>query len=107
MNLTLTFTTSVGDATGMESLDKKDLHKTWLTVYLLTGTNSDLHDMLRSNCHTSLSSGAKFLDVGRKIFEKGITVETDNGGKSALFNTKEIAILYNFVNWWQLIFSVS
>ena len=74
MNLTLTFTTSAGDTTEMGSRDKKDLHKTWLTVYLLTETNSGLDDVLRSNWHTGLSSGAKFLDIGRKVFEKGVTV---------------------------------
>ena len=41
MNLTLTFTTSIGDTTEMEWRDKKDLHKTWLTASLLIGTNSD------------------------------------------------------------------
>ena len=74
--------------------------------------------VLRSNWHTGLSSGATLLDIGRAVFEKGVTVvlleirlsekalievesnlETvDNGGKSALLNTKETAILYNFVN---------
>ena len=74
--------------------------------------------VLRSNWHTGLSSGATLLDIGRTVFEKGVTVvlleiclsekalievesnlETvDNGGKSALLNTKETAILYNFVN---------
>ena len=30
--------------------------------------------MLRSNWHTGLSSGAKFLDIGRTVFKKGVTV---------------------------------
>ena len=33
----------------------------------MIGTNSDLHDVLRSNCNTDLSSGAKFLDIGRYV----------------------------------------
>ena len=70
----LTFTTSTGDTTEMESRDKKDLHKIWLTVCPLIGTNSDLHDVLRSNWYIGLSSAAKFLDIGRTVFEKGITV---------------------------------
>ena len=126
VNLTLTFTTSTGDTTEMKSSDKKDLHKTWLTVCLLTGTNSDLHDVLHSNWHTSLSSGAKFLGIERTVFEKGVTVvvletylwekvlieiecnlETvENRGKLALLNTKETAVLNDFVNWWPLIFPV-
>ena len=118
VNLALTFTTSARDTTEMRSREKKDLHKTWLTVCLLNETNSDLH-VLRSNWHNCLSSGAKFLDIGRTVFKKGVTVAAleiclsekaltevecnlgtaDNGGKSALLNTKETAILYNFVNW--------
>ena len=35
---------------------------------------SDLDDVLRSNWHTGLSSGATFLDIGRTVFEKGVTV---------------------------------
>ena len=58
MNLTLTFTASTGDTTEIGSRDK-DLHKTWLKVCLLIGTNSNLNDVLRSNWHTALSSGAK------------------------------------------------
>ena len=101
MNLALTFTTSAGDT----------------TVCLLIESNSDLH-VLRSNWHKGLTSGAKFLDIGRTVFKKSVTVaaleiclsekaltevecnlETvDNGEKSALLNTKETAILYNFVN---------
>ena len=74
--------------------------------------------MLRSNWQTGLPTGTKFFDVGRAVFEN-ITVvvlkiclsekaligvefnlETvDNGGKSALLNTKQAAILYNFLNW--------
>ena len=78
-----------------------------------------LHDALHSNWYRGLSPRAKFLDVGRIVFEKGVTVvvleiclskkaqievecnlETvvDNRGKSALLNTKETAILCNFVN---------
>ena len=102
----------------MESRDKKDLHKTWLTVCLLIGTNSDFHDELRNNCRTGVSSGPKILDIGRTVFEKGVTVvvleiclsekalievecnlETvENGRKSPLLNTKETAILNDFVN---------
>ena len=107
VNLTLTFTTSTGDTTGMGSLDKK---------CLLIVTNSDLHDVLRSNWQTGLLSGTNFLDIGRRVFEKGVTVvvleicllninivecnlETvDSGGKSGLLNTKETAILYDFLN---------
>ena len=58
----------------MGSRGKKNLHKTWLTVCLLIGTNSDLHDVLRRNWRTGLSSGAKLLDVGRTVLEKGVTV---------------------------------
>ena len=67
---------------------------------------------LRSNWQTGSSSGTKFLDMGRTVFENGITVvvleiclsekalvevefnlETvDNGGKSVLLNTKERTI---------------
>ena len=103
----------------MGSSDKKYLHKTWLTVCLLIGANSDLHDVLRSNWHTGLSSGVRFLETGRTVFETGLTVlvleiclsekevievegnlETVyNGGKSVLLNTKETAIFYDFVNW--------
>ena len=58
VNLILIFTASTGDATEVGSRDK-DLHKTWLKVCLLIGTNSNLNDVLRSNWHTALSSGAK------------------------------------------------
>ena len=58
VNLALTFIASTGDTTEIGSRDK-DLHKTWLKVCLLIGTNSDLNDVLRSNWHTGLSSGAK------------------------------------------------
>ena len=68
--------------------------------------NSDLHDALRNNRQTGLSSGTKFLDIGRTVLEKGVTMvaleiclskkalvcnlETvGNGGKSALLNTKD------------------
>ena len=74
MDLTLTFTTSTSDTAEMVSPDKKDLHKTWLTVCLLTETNSALHDALHSNWYRGLSPRAKFLDVGRIVFEKGVTV---------------------------------
>ena len=40
VNLILTFTT------GMGSRDKKELHKTWLTLCLLIWTNSDFLDVL-------------------------------------------------------------
>ena len=73
VKFTLTFTTSTADTTEIGSLNKKDLHKTWLTVCLLIGTNSDLH-VLRYNWHTGLSWRAKFLDIGRRVFEKGVTV---------------------------------
>ena len=112
MKLALTFTTLTGDTTEMGSSDKKDLHKTWLTACLLIGANSDLH-VLRSNWHTGLSSGARFLDLGRTVSERGVTVvvleiclsekplievecnlETVyHGGKSALLNTKETHFL--------------
>ena len=81
VNLTLIFTTWIGDTTEMQLHDKKDLHKTWSIVCLLIGRNSDLHDVLHSDCSTSLFSRAKFLET------------VDNGGKSALFNTKEAALL--------------
>ena len=68
---------------------------------------------------TGLFSGTKFSDIGRTVFEKDVTIvvleiclleqaliEVDcnletvgNGGKSALLNTKETAILHDFVNW--------
>ena len=119
VNLALTFTISTCNTTEMGSSDKKDLHKTWLTTCLLIGANSELHEVLRSNWHTGLSSGARFLDIGRTVLEKGVTVvlleiclsekafievecnlETVyNGGKSALFNTKETAISCDFANW--------
>ena len=74
--------------------------------------------MLRSHWQTVLSSGTKFLDIGRTVFEKGVIVvvleiclserasievecnlETvDNGGKSALLNTKDTIILYYLDN---------
>ena len=119
LNLTLTFTTSTGDRTEIGSRDKKDLHKKWLKVCLLIKKNSDWHDVLRSNWHTGLSSGATFLNIGTTVFERSVTVvvleiclsekalievecnlETVAiGGKPALLNTKETAILYSFVNW--------
>ena len=49
VNLTSTFTTSAGEAIGTGSRNKKDLHNTRLTLCLLIGTNSDLHDVLGSN----------------------------------------------------------
>ena len=85
VNLTLTFAISIGGTTEMRSRDRKDLHEIWLTVCFLIGRNSDLHDVLRSNWYTGLSSGAKFLDIGRTVFEKVVTVVvleiclTDNG----------------------------
>ena len=65
--------------------------------------------MLRRNWQTSLSSGTKFLDIVRTVFEKGVTVVVleisllekalievecnleivGNGGKSTLLNTKK------------------
>lgn len=33
-----------------------------------------LHDALRNNRQTGLSSGTKFLDIGRTVLEKGVTV---------------------------------
>ena len=74
--------------------------------------------MLRRNWQTGLSSGATFLDIGRTVIEKGVTLvvleiclsekalvkvecnlETvGNGGKSVLVDTKETATLYDFVN---------
>ena len=93
MYLALTFTTSTGYTTEMRSRGKKDLCKTWLTVCLLIGTSSELH-VLRINWHAGLSSGATFLDI-----EAECNLETVyNGGKSALPNTKELVILYEFVN---------
>lgn len=64
---------------------------------------------------TGLSSGTKFSDIGRTVFEKDVTIvvleicllekaliEVDcnleavgNGGKSALLNTKEILLIDN------------
>ena len=35
--------------------------------------NSDLHDALRNNRQTGLSSGTKFLDIERTVLEKGAT----------------------------------
>ena len=85
--------TSTGDTREMGSCDKKDLHKTWLTVCLLIKAYSDLHDVLCNNWQTGLSSGTKFLDKGRRVFEKGDTAVVleiclGNGGKSALLNTE-------------------
>ena len=74
VNLTLTFAISTGGTTEMRSRDRKDLHEIWLTVCFLIGRNSDLHDVLRSNWYTGLSSGAKFLDIGRTVFEKVVAV---------------------------------
>ena len=93
VNLKLTFATSTGDTREMGSCDKKDLHKTWLTVCLLIKAYSDLHDVLCNNWQTGLSSGTKFLDKGRRVFEKGDTavvleISLGNGGKSALLNTE-------------------
>ena len=65
--------------------------------------------MLRRNWQTGLSSGTKFLDIVRTVFEKGVTVVVleisllekalievecnleivGNGGKSTLLNTKK------------------
>ena len=65
-----------------------------------------------------LSSRLKFLDIGRRVFKKGVIVvvleiclsekalikaecnleAVGNGGKSALLNTKETAILFDLVN---------
>ena len=65
--------------------------------------------MLRRNWQTSLSSGTKFLDIVRTVFEKGVTVVVleisllekalievecnleivGNGGKSTLLNTQK------------------
>ena len=95
MSLTLTFTTSTGGTA---------VDKTWSTVCISIGTNSDLQAVLRSNQQTGLSSGTKFLDVGKTVLEKSVAevvLETslsmkaliknecmlevvDNGGKSAL-----------------------
>ena len=72
--MALKFITSTGDTTEMGSSDEKDLHKTWLTVCILIGANSDLHDVLRCNWHTGFSSGARFLDIGKTNFEKRVTV---------------------------------
>ena len=58
----------------MGSRDKKALHKTWIALCLLIGKKSDLDDVSRSNWHTGLSSGATFLDIGRTVLEKGVTV---------------------------------
>ena len=74
LKLALTFATPTDDTAEMGSSDKKDLHKKWLRVCLLIGANSDLHDVLRSNWQIGLSSGARFLDVGKTVFEKGVTV---------------------------------
>ena len=74
VNLALGFTTWTGDTTEMRSSDKKYLHKTWLTVCLLIGEYSDLHTGLRSNWQTGLPLGAKVLDIGRTVFEKGVAV---------------------------------
>ena len=74
-NLTLTFTTSTSDMTEMGSGDKKDLYKIWLRVCTLIKTNSDLHDMLCSNWQRGLSSGTKFLDIGRTVFEKSVSID--------------------------------
>ena len=73
--MALKFTTSTGDTTEMGSSDKKDLHKTWLTVCILIGANSDLHDVLRGNWHTGLSSGARFLDIGNSCIRNMSTRE--------------------------------
>ena len=35
--------------------------------------NSVLHDALRNNRQIGLSSGTKFLDIGRTVLEKGVT----------------------------------
>ena len=70
----LRFTTSAGDTTGMESREKKGVHKTWFIVHILIGANSDLHNMLRSNRQTGLSLRTKILDIGKAICEKGVTV---------------------------------
>ena len=35
--------------------------------------NSNLHDALRNNRQTGLSSGTKFLDIERTVLEKGVT----------------------------------
>ena len=56
---------STGDVT-LWSCDKKDLHKKWSTVYILTKTSPDLHDALSSNLQTGLSSGTKFLNIGKQ-----------------------------------------
>ena len=45
-----------------------------MTVCQLIRTNSDLHDMLCRNWHTGFSSGAKFLEIGRTVFKKGVPV---------------------------------
>ena len=47
---------------------------TWNMINLLLGRNLDLHDVLRSNWYIRLSSGAKFLDIGRTVFEKVVAV---------------------------------
>ena len=74
--------------------------------------------MLHSNQQTGLSSGTKFLDIGRTVLEKGVTVvlleiclsekalmelecnleKVGNGGKSASLNSKETAIIHDFIN---------
>ena len=72
--------------------------------------------VLRSNWHTGLSSGARFLDLGRTVSERGVTVvvleiclsekalievELRNSiqwRKVRLLNAKETAIFYNFFN---------
>ena len=71
MNLTLAFITSTGNVKERGSRDKKGLHKTCLLI----GANSGLHDVLSSDWRTGLSLGAKFLDIGRTVFEKGVTVQ--------------------------------
>ena len=54
---------------------QKDLYKTWLRVCILIKTNSELHDVLCSNWQRVLSSGTKFLDIRRIVFEKGVSID--------------------------------
>ena len=86
------------------SCDKKALHKTWVTVCILIGTNSDLHYALCIKRQTGLSSGTKFLGVGKGVTvfvleiclsEKALMevecyLETAGNGRQ---------VFYDFVNW--------
>ena len=71
VNLTLTFTTSTGDTTGMGSHDKKNLHKMWLTV-AFNRSKIRLTWCVTGNWQTGLSSGTKILDIGKTVFEKDV-----------------------------------